>query len=242
LRSKRTRREDAGGDLGHADEERRVPQVEAGEVEGGAAELDHQEVAAVNAAADAVVTDEARLARTEQTATTEVIVSRPAADEVVAGEVAAVDASSGPTSREDPCEVAEEAAKEASAVVRASEPSEVIVWASSAPRPTPGTKADMPVPRTEISVAAGPLLFGATSGSEKVSQGANAARIEEGEHSEASPTPRAAAQGASGGRISRLQPGLALVAKVPLASSKRNGRILLPASGLVEAVRPRAIT
>jgi hypothetical protein len=38
--SKRTRREDAGGDLGHAEEESRVLQVEAGEVEGGAAELD----------------------------------------------------------------------------------------------------------------------------------------------------------------------------------------------------------
>jgi hypothetical protein len=37
-RSKRTRREDASGDLGRAKEESRVPQVEAGEVEGGAAE------------------------------------------------------------------------------------------------------------------------------------------------------------------------------------------------------------
>jgi hypothetical protein len=37
---------------------------------------------------------EARLAQTEEAATTEVVVSHPAADEVVAGEVATVDVSS----------------------------------------------------------------------------------------------------------------------------------------------------
>jgi hypothetical protein len=40
LCSKRMCREDAGGDLDRAKEEDHVPQVEAGEVEGGAAELD----------------------------------------------------------------------------------------------------------------------------------------------------------------------------------------------------------
>jgi hypothetical protein len=200
-RNKRTHREDAGGDLGRAKEERRVPQVEAGEVEGGAAELDRQEKAAVDATTDAVVTAEAGLARIEETATTEVVVSRPATDEVVAREVTVVDASSGPASREDPREVAEEAAKEALAGVRASKPSETISWASSGLGPAPGAKADMPVSGTEIGAAAGPLLFGATSGSEKVSQGAHASRTMESDRSKASPTPRATARGASGGKV-----------------------------------------
>jgi hypothetical protein len=145
-------------------------------------------------------------------------------------------------SRVDPHEIAEETTKEALAVVRASEPLEVVTRASSSPGPVPGTKADMPMPGTEVGVTAGPLLFGAASGSEKVSHGAHAARTVASKHGKASPPPRATAQGASGGRISRLQPGLALVAKVPLASSKRNGRILPPAPGPVEALRPRVIT
>jgi hypothetical protein len=51
--------------------------VEAGEVEGGVVELDRQGAAAVDAATDAVVTAEARLGRTEETAAMEVIVFRP---------------------------------------------------------------------------------------------------------------------------------------------------------------------
>jgi hypothetical protein len=200
-RSKRTRREDASGDLGHADTESRIPQVEAGEVEGGAVELDRPEIAAMDAAADAIATAEAGLARTEEAATIEVVVSRPTADEVVAGEVAAVDVSSGPASQEDPRKVAEEAAKEASVGVRASEPPETVASASSGLGPAPGTKADMPMPGTEIGVATGPLLFGATSSSEKVSQGACAARTVENDRSLAFPTPRATAKGASGGKV-----------------------------------------
>jgi hypothetical protein len=148
----------------------------------------------------------------------EVVVSHPATNEVVAGEVAVVDVSSGPTSREDPREVAGEAVKEASAGMRVSEPSETVMWASSSPRPAPGANADMPAPGTEIGAAAGPLLFGATSGSEKVSHGAHAAWTVESDHSEASPTPRTAAKGASGERSSRLRPGLVLAAIVLPAS------------------------
>jgi hypothetical protein len=85
LHRKRTRREDAGGDLGRTEEEDRVPQVEAGEVEGGVVELDRQEAAAVDATIDVVVTAEAGLEQTEEAATTEVVVSRPATDEVAAG-------------------------------------------------------------------------------------------------------------------------------------------------------------
>jgi hypothetical protein len=204
LHIKRTCREDAGGDLDHAEEEDHVLHVEAGKVEGGAAELDRQEVAAVDATADAAITTEAGLARTEETATMETVVSRPATDEVVMGEVAAVDASSGPASQEGTREVTEVATKEASARVRASEPSETVARASSGPGPMPGVKADMLTPGTEISVAAGPLLFGVTFGPEKVSQEAHADRTVESKRIEASPTPRATAKGASGGRTSQL--------------------------------------
>jgi hypothetical protein len=62
----------------------------------------------------------------------------------------------------------------------------------------PGAKANMPTPGTEIGTAAGLLLFGETSGSEKASQGALAARTVESDHNEVSPTPRATAKGASG--------------------------------------------
>jgi hypothetical protein len=216
--------------------------VGAGEDEGGAVELDRQEMAAVDVTADAGVTAEAGLARTEEAATIEVIVSCPAADEVAAGEVATADASSGLASQEDPREVAREVVKEALAGMRASEPPEMVARASSGPGPVPGAKADMPVPGMEIGATTDPLLFGATSHSEKASQGAHTAQTVESGRSEASPTPRAAAKGASGGRSSRLRPGLVRVAKVPPASSQRNGRILLPMLGVVEAVKPRART
>jgi hypothetical protein len=149
----------------------------------------------VDATANAVDAAKAKVA------TMEVIVSRLAVDEVVAGEVAAIDASSGSASRENPHEVAEEAVKEASAGVRALGPSEMVAWASSSPGPALGAKAEMLAPGTEIGAAAGPLLFGSASGSEKVSQGAHTARTVESERSKASPTPRATAKGAAGGKV-----------------------------------------
>jgi hypothetical protein len=47
---------------------------------------------------------------------------------------------------------------------------------------------------------------------------------------------------AGGGEVLAALTGLELVVKVLPASSRRNGRILPPASGLVEALRPRATT
>jgi hypothetical protein len=143
--------------------------VETGEVEGRMVELGCQEITAVDTTADAVAATEAEVA------TTEAVMSRLAADEVAAREVASFDASSGSASREDACEVAEKAVKEASAGMRALEPSEIAARASSGPGPAPGAKADMPAPGMETGVTDGPLLFGAASGSEKVSQGAHAA-------------------------------------------------------------------
>jgi hypothetical protein len=127
--------------------------------------------------------------------------------------------------------------------MRTSEPPETVAQASSGPGPAQSMKADMPAPGTKIGAAANPPLFGAASGSEKASQGAHTARTMESDRNEPSTTPRAAAKGAlGGGRSLRLQPGPVLAAKAPPASSKRNGRILLPASDLVEAVKPRART
>jgi hypothetical protein len=155
--------------------------VETGEVEGRMVELGHQEIKAVDTTADSIAVTEAEVA------TTEAIVSCPTADEVAAREVAAFDVSSGSASREDTCEVAEKAVKEASAGMRALEPSETAARASSGPG-------------METGVTGGPLLFGATSGSKKVSQGAHAAWTMEIERCEASPPPKDTAQGASGGK------------------------------------------
>jgi hypothetical protein len=239
------RREDADGGLGRAKEEDRAPQVGADKAEGGASELDCQEVVAVDASTNAGITVEAGPVRTEEVLMTDVIVPRLATDEVVAVEVATAEASSGPASQEDPREVAGEAVKGASTGMRTLEPPETVAQASSGPRPALGMRADMPAPGTEIGVAAGPPLFGAASGSERASQGAHTAQTMESDRSEASTTPRAAAKGASGGGgggPTRLRPGLVVAAKVPPANSKRNGWILIPAPGLVEAAKPRAIT
>jgi hypothetical protein len=59
----------------------------------------------------------------------------------------------------------------------------------------------MPTPEMEIGTAADPPLFGAAFGSEKASQGAHTARTMEIDRSKASITPKAAAKGASRGKI-----------------------------------------
>jgi hypothetical protein len=200
------RKEDAGGDLGRAEEEDRSSQVEAGEVEGSAAKLGCQGTATVDATADAGITTKAEPARTEEAGAEEVVVmgvvaARIATDEVAEGEAAAAEASSGPAGQEEPREVAEEAIKEASAGAGTLEPPEVVAQASSSHVPAPGKKTGMPIPRTEIGATADPPRFGADAGSEKASQGAPTARVGEGNHSEASTTPGAAAKGALGGKI-----------------------------------------
>jgi hypothetical protein len=169
LHSKRTRREDAGGNLGCAEEESYVPQVEAGKVEGGAEGLDRQETAAADAIADTGAAAKAGLAWSKEATAAEVVVSRPAADEVVAGEIATIEASSGPISQGDPREAVREAMKEVLAGMRASELPEMVALASSSPGPMPGVTTDMPTPETEIGTAAGSLLFVATSDPERAS-------------------------------------------------------------------------
>jgi hypothetical protein len=236
------RREDAGSDLGRTKEESRVLQVEASEVGGRTAELDRQETATTGVTADAAAMAEVGLAQADEAVPTEVVMSHPAADKAAAGEVATVNASSNPASQEDSREVVKETAKEALVGTGEPEPSEMAAWASSSLEPAPSVQADMPASGTEIGAAAGPLLFGATSGSEKVSQEPHTTRTVRSDYGKASPTPRATAKDASGGRSSQLRPGLELVVKVPSASSKRNGRTLLPAPGLVEVVKPRATT
>jgi hypothetical protein len=206
LHGKRMRREDADGDLGCVKEEGRASQVEAHEVEGDAARLGCPWAEAVDATTNAGVTAEAGPMQMNEASAEEVIamgVAAPciATDEVAAGEAAAAEASPGPTGQEEAREVAEETMKETPAGAETLEPSEVVAQASSSTIPTPGTKADIPVPRMEIDTAANPPRFRADAGSEKASQGAPTACAGEGERGEASTTPGAAAKGASGGKI-----------------------------------------
>jgi hypothetical protein len=127
-------------------------------------------------------------------------VSRPAANEAAARETAAAEASSSPAGQGDPREVMRDVVKEIPASTGASELPEMVTQAASGPWPAPGVTTNVPAPETETSAAIGSLLFGATSDPEKASQGAHAARTMESKRGEASPPPRAAAQGASGGK------------------------------------------
>jgi hypothetical protein len=164
------------------------------------AELDLPEIAAADAATDAGVTAEAGLAQTKGAVTAEVVVSRPATDEATARETAAVEASSSPAGQGDPREVTRDVVKEIPASTAASELPEMVTQAASSPGPASGTTTNVPAPETETSAAVGFLLFGATSDPEKASQGAHVARTMESKRGEASPPPRAAAQGALGGK------------------------------------------
>jgi hypothetical protein len=100
----------------------------------------------------------------------------------------------------------------------------------------------MPVLGTKIDKAAYPPCFGTDADPKRVSQEILTARAEKGDGGDASIAPGATAKSASGGRSSQLRLGLALVAKAPPASFKRNVRILLPTPALVGSVEPGAGT
>jgi hypothetical protein len=234
--------EDAGDVLGHTEEEGRTLQAKASEAGGEAPELDRPEKAATDATPNASVAADAGLVQSKGAATAEVIASRPATDEVAAGDTAAAGVSYGPAGLGDLHEATGEATMEVLASVRASEPPAVVGQAASILELTSNVAIDAPAPETKTSTADGSLFFGATSDPEKVSHGAHDVRMVDSKRSKAYPPPRAVTQGASGGKISWPQPGLASAARVPLASSKKNGRILPPVPDPVEALRPRAIT
>jgi hypothetical protein len=197
---------------------------------------------AADTTSDASVAANAGLAQTEGATAAEVVASHPAADEVAAGDIAAAGASSSPAGSGDLCEAIGEATMEVPVSVKASDPPAVVAQAASILELTPSATADVPAPETEMATAVGALFFEATSDPEKVSREDHDVRMVESERSEASSPPRATTQGASGGEISRPQPGLASAARVPQASSRRNGRILPPTPDPVKASRPRVIT
>jgi hypothetical protein len=192
--------EDAGDDLGRAEEESHVPQVKAGEARGGAAELDRPEIVVAGATTNAGITAEAGLAQTEGAATAEVVASRPATDEAAAGEIATAEASSGPNGLGDLREAAGEVMTEVPMSMRVSEPPAVVTQAASTLELASSATTDAPAPEMETGVTTGSLFFGATSNPERASHGAHDARMVESNRGEASPTPRAAAKGASGGK------------------------------------------
>jgi hypothetical protein len=120
---------------------------------------------------------------------TEVVALPPTIGEAISGEVVAANASSDPPGQEDTGAVAVKTMEETSARVEASDPSELAALSVQTVMSSFGTG---------IGVAAGPLLFGAASGSNKAPQGPPTARAVGSERDEAPPAPDAAAKGASG--------------------------------------------
>jgi hypothetical protein len=234
--------EDVGGDLGHAEEESRVPQAKAGEVGGGAAEPDRPEIVAADATINAGITAEAGLVQTEGAATTEVVASRPATDEATAGEIAAAEASFGSAGLGDLREVAGEVVKEVPASTRASEPPAMDTQATSSLELAPSAMTDAPVPEMRLvrpsvpfSLESPPTLRGLLTGLMLLGWWkVTTAKLPQ----LPGPQPKAV----QGERHSQLRPGPVLAARAPLASSKRSGRILLPVPGLKVVVKPGVAT
>jgi hypothetical protein len=131
----------------------------------------------------------------------------PTVGEAATEEVTAADVSSGLISQEGACEVVVKATEEAPVCMGAPESSEPAARASSSSEPAPSVQAAMPMFGMGIGVAAGPLLFGAASDSEKVLQGPLTARAVGSDRGEASPTPNAVAKDASGEKVPAAMAG-----------------------------------
>jgi hypothetical protein len=120
----RARREDASGDLGHTEEDRRSPRLEFVVSEARAEEPARPEAPANAISSPAAVT-EAKPTQAGETASAEAATSPPAISEIAAGDVAAASASSDPPGQEDTREAAAKAMEETSAPTRLLEPSEL---------------------------------------------------------------------------------------------------------------------
>jgi hypothetical protein len=184
--NKRVRREDAGGDLGRAGEDRQSSRLEVIEGEGRTEEPVYPK-ASTRIVSDSAAAAEARLTRAGEAILTEVITPPPVVGEAVAGEVVAADASSDPPGQEDTRAVAVKATGETSPRVEASEPSKLA---------TLSVRTVMSTFGTGIGTAAGPLLFGAASGSDKAPQGPLTTRAAGSERDEAPSAPNSATKGA----------------------------------------------
>jgi hypothetical protein len=198
--SKRVHREDAGGDLGCAGEDRRSSQLEVVEGEDQTEELVRSEVSTGTASGSAAA-DGAGLIQAGEAILTEVIAPPPTIGEAVSGEVVAANASSDPPGQEDTGAVAVKTAEATLARVEASDPLEPAALSVQTVMSSFGMGT---------GAAAGPLLFGAASGSDKAPPGPLTAGAAGSEHDEAPPAPDASAKGASGEKTLLPWPGLAL--------------------------------
>jgi hypothetical protein len=186
--SKRVRREDTGGNLGRAREDRRSSQLEVVDGEDRTKELVRSEVS-TGIASGSAIADGAGLIRAGEAILTEVIAPPPIVGEAASAEIAAANASSDPPGQEDT----------GVAVVKTPEETPARVEASDPPEPAAlSVQTVMSSFGTGIGTAAGPLLFGAASGSDKAPQGPLTARVAGSERDEAPPAPDAAAKGTSG--------------------------------------------
>jgi hypothetical protein len=174
--------------------------LEVIEGEGRTEELVRLE-APVSIVSSSAATAEAGFRRAGEAILTEVIMPPPAIGEAAAGEVTTADASSDPIIQEDTREVAVKATEETPVCVRAPELSEPAARASSSSEPTPIARAIMSAFETGIGAAAGPLLFGAASDSDKAPQGSPIAQAVGSDRGKASPAPKAATKDASGEKI-----------------------------------------
>jgi hypothetical protein len=197
--NKRARREDASGDLGHAEEDRRPPRLEPIASEARAEDPARPEALA-NAVSSPAAATEAEPTQAGETASAEAATSPPAIDEIATGDVAATIASSDPPGQEDMREAAAKMMEETPAHTRSLEPSEPVARTPSSTEFAPNTRVVAHVFGAGAGVAAGPLFFGLASNSGEVPQGPLTTRVVGSEHGETSPAPEVATRDALRGK------------------------------------------
>jgi hypothetical protein len=197
--NKRARREDAGGDLGRAEENRHSPQLEVAESEVRAEEPVCPEAPA-SVVSNPATAAEAMPTRAREATSAKIATPPPAIEETTPGNVAAANMSSDPPSLEDTREVAAKAMDEAPVCVGAPKPSELAARTSSSPEPAPSARAVVSAFGTGAGMAAGPLLFGLASNSGEAPQGPLTTRVVGSEHCEASLAPEATTKDTSRGK------------------------------------------
>jgi hypothetical protein len=198
--NKRACGEDAGGDLGRAGDDRQSSRLEVVAGEGRTEELVRPDVSTGIASGSAAAA-EAGLTRAREAILTEVVVPPPTVGEAVSEEVVAADASSNPPGQEDTRAVAVKATGETLARVEASDPSEPAALSMRTVMSTFGTG---------IGAAAGPLIFGAASGSDKAPQGPLTARAAGSDMTKLLRLPTPQPRALQGRRSVLPRPGLAL--------------------------------
>jgi hypothetical protein len=191
--------EDAGSDLGHAEEDRHSPRLESVTSEARAEEPVRPEVP-VNAVFGPAAATEAEPMPAGEITLAEAATPPPAIEDAAAGDVTAAHASSDPPSQEDTREAVAKATEEAPVHAGSLEPSELIAQTSSSPGPTPSTQAVVPAFGTGAGAAAGPLFFGFASNSGEASQGPLTTRVVGSERGEASPAPEIVTKDVSRGK------------------------------------------